>query len=269
MKKYVVLFIGVILVAFIISCIIFMGDHELDLNSEEVSTLYSYLGEVDVYHCGGLNQYMGEEITYDDISTSNKLCQAYYATKKDNIQQEESNTTTTNDQDVAICEVGDSIRLAADENKNSCSYQIIKKEDLNKAYNNVYGTNIPEEDNTSFNIGATESCYLEEGEYYCGNAETFTWSLRPESTIYRLLNKAVKKMNGDVIITDYYLRISENKCYSSNDADSELTACSKALSENPNTTIDSEFVQKYGTLYEHTFKKKSNGTNYWYSSNIK
>ena len=34
MKKYVVLFIGVVLVAFIISCVIFMGDHELDLNRE-------------------------------------------------------------------------------------------------------------------------------------------------------------------------------------------------------------------------------------------
>lgn len=269
MKKYVVLFIGVILVAFIISCVIFMGDHELDLNSEEVSTLYSYLGEVDVYHCGGLNQYTGEEVTYDDISTSNKLCQAYYTADKDNIQNEESNTTTTNDQDVAVCEVGDTIRLAALEDENTCSYQTISKDNLNEAYHDVYGTDMPEEENTSFYIGATEACYLEEGEYYCGNAETFTWSLRPEATIYRLLNNAVKRMNGDIVITDYYLRISDNKCYSSNNTDSEITACSNALSENPDTTIDSEFVQEYGTLYEHTFKKNSNGTNYWYSSNIK
>ena len=269
MKKYVVLFIGVVLVAFIISCVIFMGDHELDLNSKEVTTLYSYLGEVDVYHCGGLNQYTKEEVTYDDISTNNKLCQAYYATNKDNIENRKSNTTTTNDQDIDICEVGDNIRLAALEGENTCSYQIISEDDLNKAYHNVYGTDIPKEDNTSFNITATKSCYLEEGEYYCGDAENYTWTLRPEATIYRLPAKATKKMNGDIVITDYYLRISENKCYSSNNTDSEITACSNALSENPDTTIDSEFVQEYGTLYEHTFKKNSNGTNYWYSSNIK
>ena len=73
----------------------------------------------------------------------------------------------------------------------------------------------------------------------------------------------------DIVITDYYLRISENKCYSSNNVDSEITACSKILKDNPDTTINSEFVQEYGTLYEHTFKKNSSGTNYWYSSNLK
>ena len=82
------------------------------------------------------------------------------------------------------------------------------------------------------------------------------------------MNKASEKLNEDIVITDYYLRISDNKCYGSNDSEDEISACSEAL-ENDSVEINEEFVQKYGTLYKHTFKKNNDDNYYWYSSNLK
>ena len=94
-------------------------------------------------------------------------------------------------------------------------------------------------------------------------------SLTPEATIYRLMNKAVEKMNGDIVISDYYLRISDNKCYSSNSSNSEISACSTIITDNPNEEITSEFVLEHGSIYEHTFKQDKDGNYYWYSSNLR
>ena len=62
---------------------------------------------------------------------------------------------------------------------------------LNKAYKEIYGEDI--KDYSIFYISSKEACYLEGEEYYCGNAETFTFSLVQEAKIYRLMNKAYQK----------------------------------------------------------------------------
>ena len=74
-------------------------------------------------------------------------------------------------------------------------------------------------------------------------------------------------MNGDIVITDYQLRVSNNKCYANNSSNDEISTCSTALEGD--TEVTREFVQEYGTLYEHTFKQDDNGDYYWYSSNLK
>ena len=71
MKKKVVIILGILFIVVIILLVIFLGDQSLDLESDEITNLYSYLGEVDIYHCGGLNGYTGEEVTYETLSKIN------------------------------------------------------------------------------------------------------------------------------------------------------------------------------------------------------
>ncbi len=264
MKNKEVIIIGLVLVFIVIFLAIFMGDKSLDLESEEIANLYSYLGEVDVYHCGGLNQYTKGEVTYNDISNDNKLCIAFYELDASVIQKASAEVTGVNDNDISICTVGEGTRLTADEEEDTCSYSTIALADLKDAYQKVYGKDLPEDE--VFYINSTQACYPEEDIYYCGEAETFTYSLTPEATVYRLMSKAVEKINGDIVISDYYLRISGNKCYSSNSAEDEVTACSAAIEENPDLEITKEFVQEYGGLYEHTFTQDDTQNYYWYSS---
>lgn len=266
MKKRAVIILGVILVIIVVILVIFLGDKNLDLESNTVKNLYSYLGEVDIYHCGGLNQYSGDEVTYDSLSTENKMCMAYYELNEKDIIEKNVDFTSINDNDIKICEIGEGIRIAAKEGESKCSYQSFSKSTLENAYKKIYGKSLPDEE--QFYISSNEACYLEGENYYCGEAETFIYSLTPEATIYRLVNKAVEKMNDDIVITDYYLRISDNKCYSSSNSDDEISSCSAELT-NDNINIDSEFVSKYGAIYEHTYKKDANDNYYWYSSNLK
>lgn len=266
MKKTIVYALVLVVILAVVLLVVFLGDKNLDMQSEQVSSLYSYLGEVDIYHCGGLNQYSGDEVTYDTISNENKLCMAYYELNQDEIEVDSSIVTTTNESDVDICEIGEGIRLAADEDMNNCSYESFSQTELAIAYEKIYGNSLP--DDEEFYISNTKACYLEGDTYYCGNAETIVYSLTPEATIYRLMNQAVEKLNGDIVITDYYLKVSGNKCYSSNNANNEIAACSSSLAENDNLEIDAEFVQEYGTLYKHTFKKDDQGNYYWYASDL-
>ncbi len=268
MKKYVVVGIGSLIVIILLLLVVFIGDKTLDLESDTVQKLYSYLGEVNVYHCGGLNQYRGEEVTYDTISSDNKLCMAYYELDTSLISKDSSLVTATNDQDIPVCEIGEGIRLTVEEGEEKCNYQKISKDDLARSYQAIYGHTIPNLE--QFYISSDKACYLEGDTYYCGNAETFVYSLTPEATIYRVMSKASEKMNGDIVIQDYFLRISNNKCYQSNVSNvsnEEIIACSKALEDQDE--IDVTFVQEYGALYEHTFKANDSGNYYWYSSNLK
>ena len=267
MKKKVVLVGGIIILLIIVLLAIFLGDKHLDLTSNQVSTLYSYLGEVDINRCGGLNQYTGDEVTYDDLSNSNKMCLAYYMLNDDKKSDETHEITATNDNDLNICEIGEGIRFVASEGEDVCQYQAIDKEDLESAYRKIYNKDLPQD--SEFYISSNIACYLDNEEYYCGEAETFVQSLTPEATIYRLLDSAIKKLNDDIVINDYYLKISDNKCYSSNGFDDEITACSEALAENKNMEIDEDFVKKYGSLYEHVFKLDNDTNYYWYSSKLK
>ena len=265
MKKNVVFVIAVIIVVGVLLLAVFIGEKTLDLESEQITNLYSYLG--DVNRCGGLNQYTGEEVTYDALSNETKLCMSFYKLNADIIQKESADVTTTNDSDISVCEVGEGIRFAAEDGEDVCSYQVFAKDELVNSYKTIYGEDMPLDE--SFYINGNQACYLEGDSYYCGDAETFVVSLAPEATIYRLLQKAVEKMNGDIVIYDYYLRISDNTCYSSNSSEGEISSCTEALEDNDNIEIDSTFVQEHAAVYEHIFKKDSDGNYYWYSSNLK
>ena len=267
MKKKVLVVLGIVVIVIVILLIIFLGDKPLKLDDQKVTTLYSYLGEVDIYHCGGLNAYSGEEVNKDTLSNENKLCMAYYALDSESISSDSHKVTITNDNDVQLCEIGEGINFAAKEGEEACSYQIISSDDLENAYSTIYNEDLPND--KTFYINSTNACYYSNGKYYCGEAETFIYSLTPEATIYRLIDKASVKLNDDIVITDYYLRISDNKCYGSNTSEEEISTCSEVLKDNDSIEINEEFVKKYGKLYKHTFKKDNHDNYYWYSSNLK
>ena len=94
MKKNVVFVIAVIIVVGVLLLAVFIGEKTLDLESEQITNLYSYLG--DVNRCGGLNQYTGEEVTYDALSNETKLCMSFYKLNAEVIQKESADVTTTN-----------------------------------------------------------------------------------------------------------------------------------------------------------------------------
>jgi len=234
----------------------------LELNSKEVTDLYHYLGEVDINHCGGLITYSNKSISYSELNNENRLCMAYYQLEN-NKKEEKISDSTDKKEEIKICKVGENTTLVANEEE-KCPYTTFQKDDLNKAYKSIYGKNMDED--STFYISNKEACYREGDTYYCGTAETFTYYFAPETTIYRLMNKAIKNHKGEIILYDYFLKISDNKCYATNSSE-ESEDCSKAL-ENQKE-INSEFIKKYGTIYKHTFKKDANNNYYWYKTELK
>lgn len=249
----------------ILSIYMLIADKDLSIKSKEVTMLYDYLGEVDIYHCGGLKTYNTKVITKDDLKQEDMLCMAYYQINEKNMVKKEENSTTANEQDVKICKVGENITLAtSDENESICEYTSFSKETLNSAYETLFGAKI--DDFNNFYLSDTKSCYLEGEEYYCGNSEHFNLSLGSNSKIYRFINSAKKKLNGDIIINDYFLRVSENnKCYGTTENNNEIAECSKELETISSEEISVDFVKKYGVEYKHTFKNNDQ-TSFWQKS---
>lgn len=256
------LYIAITLVIILIIAFLFLsGDKSLDVSSLEITTLYSYLGEEDISHCGGLNVYKEEAVTLDNISLENTLCMAYYNIS--DLKTEDTNTTGVNKDGTKTCRVGKNTTFIALENEDTCSYSTITKEDLNNAYQKIYGENIKEYSN--FYVTPTKTCELEGDKYYCGDTPNNSYSLGMDAEIYRLIDKAIEQPSAkNIIIYDYFLRISDNKCYPTNSNDNENVECTEALSDN----IDEEFMKKYGTIYKHTYKKQGDNY-YWYKSEIK
>lgn len=226
---------------------------ELDIESEEIKKLYHYLGEENESHCNGLNVYKDKTVTKDDISLENKLCLAYF--ESENKETGELPVTGTNKNKVKICQKGD-ITIASDEK--TCNYTKISKEELNSSYKTMYGEDINEF--KTFYISSKNACYLEGDYYLCGAAETYNYIISAPTKIYRVLTKAIKK-GEEIILTDYYLKISDGKCYAV--GNTENTDCTKALENNE---INIDFLKKYGSKYEHVFKHEKNTPYHWVKS---
>lgn len=259
-SKFIYLSLAVVCVVLIIVGAFVISDKKLDVEGDLVKKLYRYLGETDIYHCGGLNVYSNSLVNKDTLSNENRLCMAYYELDKKATLKIDS--TGTNKHGTKICKVGDSTTLAVSDETNSCEYYKVDKESLNNAYKNIYGENINEYE--KFFISSEQACEIEGDSYYCGTSETFNYSIAKEATIYRGITKAIEKFNGDIVIYDYFLKISDGKCYKTNTSNEEITDCSKALSES-NPEINSEFISKYGSLYKHTYAK-NDADIYWVSS---
>ena len=263
-KKY--LFIILIIIVLIGIATIVISDKPLDINSEEITKLYSYLGEVDIYHCGGLNAYSKDSISASDIEAENKLCMAYYNLNQDNITSNTLKVTGTNEYDTKYCKLNELTFATADDSE-VCSYEELDANSLDKAYEDLYGTKPETSDEESFYITSKKMCTKEGEKYYCGEATSYNVAIMPEADIYRLKTKAIIKNNGDIVISDYFLKISDNKCYLTTTSEEESSKCTSKLKEIGDFSQLSEekqieFVRDYGALYKHTFKESKTGHYY-------
>ncbi len=268
-KKNIITILAVIILVILIVFIVLFQDKKLDVTSKEVTELYKTLGEVDINKCGGLITYSDKAITANDLDINNRLCRAYYSLNDNQINTQVEKSSKTNSNGIKICKIGESTTLATtNENETECEYQIIEKSKLKESYKNIYGSDIEEED--KFYISDKEICIKEGEVYYCGNAENYNVSIAPDSTIYRIIDKAIEKTSGELIIYDYFLKISNNICYSTN-TNNEVKECSNEIKKKDLTNDDEaiKIVKKYGSIYKHTFKKDSNKSHYWYKSELK
>ena len=111
-----------------------LGDKKIDLESEKVNDLYKYLGEVDIYHCGGLITYQEQNVSINNINKENALCMAYYKQNAEKLTKKTIKSTEKNAYDIKICKIGD-VTLAANEDGN-CDYtKFSKKETVTSAVN--------------------------------------------------------------------------------------------------------------------------------------
>lgn len=266
-KKNIIITLAAVLLIVLIVCMFLLKDKKLDPTDKLVTDLYSLLGEVDINKCGGLITYGDQTITENDLSIENRLCMAYLNVNNKNTQKVKS--TEQNSNKINICKVGEkTIFATSDESETECEYEILNKSDLKEVYFKIYGSELVEEE--KFYISDKKACFKEGEEYYCGNAETYNVSITPETTIYRIIDKVTEKLNGEIIIQDFFLKISNNKCYSKNNSE-ENEKCTNELKD-IDLNSDKEtiaLVKKYGATYKHTFKKASDQHHYWFKTEVK
>jgi len=267
-KKNIFIILAAVLIVVIIVLGIIFQDNELDITSKKVTDLHNSLGEANINKCGGLITYSDKAITEKDLESDNRLCMAYYRLEKDQKAENTIKSSGKNESKIEICQVGESTTLATNnDDETECTYETINEVDLKDAYQKLYGNNLPEVE--SFYISDKKACFKEGEKYYCGDSETYNLSLAPETTIYRIIKSAVEKSNGDIIIYDYFLKVSNTTCYSKNNNE-ENNECSNNLKDT-DLTKDKEvisLVKKYGSVYKHTFKKDKNENYYWFKSEL-
>ena len=254
-KKNVI--ISIIAIILLIIIIIFIKQRNLNTESNLVQEIYSYLGNNDLQVCNGLVNYDSKSVSYKDLSIENKICIAYSLLNEDELTTMKIDKTKKNN----ICSVSDDFKFATDNYEDDiCTITKVDAEKVNKQYEKMYGEKIA--DYAKFQYDDTTICYYYDGNYYCGLAETYTYTVGAEPHTYRSIEKAIKNKD-EIIIYDYFLKIVNNECYENYIDDTKNEKCSKAYEKD--NKIDYKYLKKYGTLYKHTFKKDDKNY-YWTKS---
>lgn len=250
----------VILFVAIVGLILYftLNGKKLDTNSTQINELYSYLGSNDLEVCNGLSIYSEKEINYDNIDNNIRICNAYSLLDIDETSIVKIDKTKKNN----TCSINENIKFATDNYEDDiCTITKVESEKINEQYKKMYGKEI--ENYEQFQLNPTTICYYdEEGYYYCGLSESFTYTIGAEPQTYRTIKKANKK-DDEIIIFDYFMKVINNECFTTYDGDNKNNNCSNIFNED--TNVDYDFLKKYGTLYKHTFKE-SNGSYYWIKS---
>ena len=254
-KMLTILIFIFVIVTIILILLGLNSKNKLDTEDKLVVNLNNLFNIEDLNNCNGLFNYTEDKVEYSDINNGIKLCIAYH---KSNIKEFDTKTIKP-EKGKDICKL-DNMTFRVDEKTNECTYYKVAKSTIEKTYKNIFGKNI--EDTKEFNIDNLNICYLKDDNYYCGLSETFTYTIGSESTIYRVIKKAVEK-GDNIIIYDYFLKIRDNKCYSNYTTTKELSKCSDKYD---GKNMNYKLMKKYGTLYKHTYKKDSNNNYYWISS---
>ncbi len=257
-KKKLVTYIGIIVVIIVlIVVIILIRSKSLNTNSELVEKLYDNIGSNELEVCAGLVNYADDAVTYDDLENVVRICNAYSKLSIDDSSMLKIDKTQKNN----TCSVGENITFATDNYEdNICTINKVSADEVNNKYKEIYGRDI--ENYEQFFYNDTTVCYYEDGFYYCGLAFEYTTTFGGEPLTYRTI-KNVKENKDELIIYDYFLKVVNNKCYTSFTEEKVNDTCSEEFNENEEMTYN--FLKKYGTLYKHTFKK-NNDSYYWVKS---
>lgn len=253
MRKLIIIGTLIILISFISSIIVFKT-YFVDPENELVSELYSYLGSNDLEACAGLVNYDTKEIKANDISDDMKICLVYniIQDKKENITLEATKKSKT-------CHMDTMMFAPDDYEEKTCTIKFIEEDILKEKYKMVFGTEL--EKFIDFQYDYATNCYYKEGEgYYCGLKKDFEPLSGNNASTYRLIKNVIKKKD-ELIINDYFLKIDNDICYQNYVTSNNFEKCTKEY----DGTINYRFLKKYGTKYEHIFKKRDDKF-YWFSS---
>ena len=244
------LIIKICLIIILIIIVIFGLTKYLNrVKKDDLNELYTYLGENDLDYCNGLSKYSKDDINYDSLANSERICNV---TAMLYLKENYENITLENDNNKDSCSLTSDIVFALDDN--TCNIKKIKKEDIDNQYLKVYGRKLEQDE--EFTLNKRLVCYPNEDYYYCGKALSYTVTVGEVPKTYRSIKKTVKKKD-QIIIYDYFLKTVNDICYSNYDALEEIDC--------PKEEIDYRYLKKYGTLYQHTFQKDGNNY-YWVSS---
>lgn len=223
-----------------------------------VKSLYSYVSNDEIEKCGGLLFYNDEKVTKEKLTDDQKVCLAFIKTttlkgEKITLNKEKSDN---------ICSLKKGKIFATDNYEESkCSIQKYKTDEILKTSKKIFGEEITLKD--SFMLDNYNICYLVDDYYYCGLSETFSFTIGNESYVYRVINKAVEKGKDEIIIYDYFLKITNDLCYPTFTSNKENKKCTEKYNANK---VNYKFVKKYGTKFKHVFKKLDNSDDYYWLS---
>ena len=248
---------GIIIIFLVVMAILLfvIKNNSLDTDSDLINELYSYVGGSNLEVCNGLANYSEDAIDYDDVDNSMRICNSYNLldnsiVKEDVILDKNSDSNT--------CNLNETIKFATDNYEDDiCTITKISSDDINNQYKKMYGKDI--ENYESFQYDPTNACYYDNGYYYCGLSESYTYTIGSEPHTYRSIKKAEEK-NDEIIIYDYFLRIENDECYISYNDSKKNEKCTKHYDNGKE--ISYNFLKNYGTLFKHTFQK--NGDDYYW-----
>ncbi len=254
-KILIILIVILSLIAVVLIVVKLLNGNNMDINDPLVADLHNYFSTDDLGNCNGLFNYGDGTVNYDNTDMENKLCLAYH--KADITSDEKVSYDATNEE---LCQV-DGMTFRVEENTTQCQVQKIKKDDIDSAYKKLFGKDI--ENNQEFKIDNFHICFLHEDEYYCGLSEILTYTIGNESSVYRIIEKAVEK-GSNIEIYDYFVKVTGNTCYKTYITNTENVPCTKEYTNNKK--VNYRFLQKYGTQFKHTYAKAEDGSYYWVST---
>lgn len=240
-------------ISLIVVLVTYHGNPEKD--NPLLAEIYNYFSTDDLTNCNGLFNYSNTKIDYDNANNETKLCIAYHKSNVDNIEFETLKTS----KNAETCKK-DNMVFKAEENTEECNITKINKNIIDTTYKKIFGRN--NDNSEKFTIDSTHTCFLDGDYYYCGLSETFTYILGG-SAIYRTI-KNYEEKSSEIVIYDYFIKISDPICYTNYTTDSINQNCTKNFDRNKK--IKYNFMKKYGSLFKHIYQKADDGTYYWVSS---
>ena len=229
----------------------------LKSDSDQVKSLYSYLGSNDLSVCNGLFIYDDKEISNKDLTEENKRCISYSLINENDISKLKVEAESKKD----YCNINDDISFAVDDKDNNmCNITRFDVKTIKDNYKKIYGKEL--EELNDFNPDSRTICKSDGEYYYCGFLEEFTVIVGSEPKVYRSID-VVKDKNDSIEIYDYFIKMINDDCYYNYVTTTKNEKCSAKYNKDD---VSFSFLRKYGTKYKHTFVKGEDNNYHWSKS---